>query len=65
MVTNEDGSQATIRTHKNNARIEFLENKIEVVEKLAASIIRSGENKYLEAMGLPAIIDEPPTVAQP
>lgn len=59
VVTNEDGSQATIRKHKDNVRIEFMENKIEAVEKLALSIIKTGENKYLEAMGLPAIIDEP------
>ena len=36
-----------------------MENKVESIERLAASIIKSGENKYLEAMGLPAIIDEP------
>ena len=42
-----------------------MENKVEAIERLAASIIKSGENKYLEAMGLPAIIDETPLVSAP
>ena len=33
--------------------------KIEEVERTVLSIIKNGENQYLEAMGLPAIIDEP------
>lgn len=39
-----------------------MENKIEAVERLALSIIKTGENKYLEAMGLPAIIHTPTEV---
>ena len=62
---NEDGSQLTIRKSKENVRIDFMENKVEAIERLAASIIKSGENKYLEAMGLPAIIDETPLVSAP
>ena len=36
-----------------------MESKIEAVERLAASIIKTSENKYLEAMGQPPIIEEP------